>query len=138
MRKFLIQSLVGSGLALSAFTLGAQQYNPQQYPPQGNYNRPDRENGRNFLLNRVRTDLDMAQSSAFGQDRWKLRRAKESLNDFQARLNSGDYDRRGLDVAIANVQQVVDSNRLPYRMQRNLSDDVNRLRTMQYRMSGGL
>src|SRR5689334_9745789 len=96
MRKFLIQSLVGSGLALSAFTLGAQQYNPQQYPPQGNYNRPDRENGRNFLLNRVRTDLDMAQSSAYGQDRWKLRRAKESLNDFQARLNSGDFDRRGL------------------------------------------
>src|SRR3954469_14114395 len=110
MRKFLMQSLVGSGLVLGAATLGAQQYSPQQYPPHGdysqNYNRPDPERGRNFMLNRVRTDLDMAQSRAYGPDRWRIARAKESLSNFQARLNSGDYDRRDLDFAISSVQRI--------------------------------
>jgi hypothetical protein len=138
MRKILIQSLVGSGLAFGALTLGAQQYNPQQYPPQGDYQRydrgGDRDHDRNMLLNRVRSDLDRAQTRAVAGDRWQIARAKDTLGDFQSRLNSGQVDRRELHAAIDNVQRVVDANRLPYRLQQNLSDDLNRLRDMQYRL----
>jgi hypothetical protein len=138
MRKMLLRSLVGSGLAFGALTLGAQQYNPQQYPPQGDYQRYDRGfdrvQYRNDLLNRVRSDLDQAQSRAFGGDRWRISRAKDTLGDFQSRMNSGQLDRRQLDVAIDSVQHVVDDNRLPYRVQQNLSNDLNRLRDMQHRL----
>lgn len=138
MRTILIQSLVGSGLVFSAMTLGAQQYNPQQYPPQGDYQRQDRgidrEHDRNMLLNRVRTDLDVAQNRAYGGDRWRITRAKNSLNEFQSDMNSGHYDRRALDVAINTMQQVVDGNNLPYRVKQDLSGDVNRLRDLQYRL----
>ena len=141
MRQLWIRSLVGSGLLLGALTLNAQNY-PQQYQPRGDYNRYDqgREGWRNMMLNRVRSDLDNAQSRAipFGGDRWRLARAKQALNDFQSRLNSGDYDRRPLDMAINNMQVVVDNNRLPYRFQQSLSNDVNRLRDLQSRLEGGL
>src|SRR5215468_4465234 len=136
MRQILIKSLVGSGLALGAMTLGAQQYYPQQYPPRSDYDRSDRLNDRNTLINRVRDDLNYAQYRAFGGDRWRIARAKDSLNEFQSRMNSGDYDRRNLDMAINTVQRVVDNNNLPFRVQQNLSNDVNRLRDLQYRMGG--
>jgi hypothetical protein len=42
-------------------------------------------------------------------------------------------DRRALDTAINTMQQVVDGNTLPYRIQQNLSSDLGRLRNMQYR-----
>jgi hypothetical protein len=141
MRQLWIRSLVGSGLLLGALTLNAQYY-PQQYQPRSDYSRYDqqREGWRNMMLNRVRSDLDNAQSRTipFSGDRWRITRAKEALNDFQARLNSGDYDRRQLDMAINNMQRVVDSNRLPYRYQQSLSSDVNRLRDLQSRLEGGL
>jgi hypothetical protein len=133
MRK-IFQSLVGSGLMLGGLTLSAQQYNPQQYPPQGDYRQFDRDHDRNMLLNRVRTDLDTAQSRAYGGDRWRIQRAKNSLNEFQSDLNSGHIDRRALDVAIDTMQRVVDGNGLPSRVQQNLSNDVSRLRDMQYRL----
>jgi len=136
MRQILLKSLVGSGLALGAMTLGAQQYNPQQYPPRSDYDRSDRLNGRNMLINRVRDDLTYAQSRAFGGDRWRIARAKDSLNDLQSRLNSGDVNRRDLDMAINSMQRVVDNNNLPYRVQQNLSNDVSRLRELQYRIGG--
>jgi hypothetical protein len=133
---------VGSGLVFGALTLGAQQYNPPQYQPRSNfdrYDRTDRNSDRNMLINRVRTDLDNAQSHTvpFTGDRVRIARARESLSDFQARLNSGAIDRRGLDMAISNIQRVVDDNRLPYRWQQFLSNDVNRLRELENRLNGG-
>jgi hypothetical protein len=136
MRKMFLRSLVGSGLALGALTLGAQQYNPQQYPPQSERRWDDRQYDRNMLLNRVRNDLDRAQDRAYGGDRWRIARAKDTLGDLQARMNSGEIDRRQLAVAVDSVQRVVDYNRLPYRMQQNLNDDLSRLRDMQYRLGG--
>jgi hypothetical protein len=118
---------------LSGLTLGAQQYNPQQYPTQGDY-QYDRDHDRNMLLNRVRTDLDAAQYRAYAGDRWRIARAKNSINEFQSDLNAGHVDRRALDVAIDTMQRVVDSNSLPYRLQQNLSSDLSRLRNMQYRL----
>jgi hypothetical protein len=136
---------VGSGLVLGALTLGAQQYYPQQYQPQRDdrYDRDrdrDRDFDRNILLNRVRTDLDNAQAHTipFTSDRWRIARAKESVIEFQQRLNTGDYARRELDTAISNMQRVVDANRLPDRWQQFLSNDVNRLREMENRLDGGL
>jgi hypothetical protein len=134
MSKILIKSLVGSSLLLGGMTLRAQQYNPQQYPPQGDYQRQDRDRGfdrdhdRNMQLNRVRPDLDVAQSRAYGGDRWRIARAKSSINEFQSDMNAGHYDRRALDVAIDTMQRLVDGNGLPYRSQQNLSNDLTRLR----------
>jgi len=140
MRKTLIKSLVGSGLVLGAMTLGAQQYNPQQYPPQGDYQRYDRGDFnrgeyRNTLINRVKSDLNWAQSRAYGDDRWRISLAINMLNDFQSRMNSGNVDRRELDMTIDHVQRVLDNNQLPFRVQQNLSSDVNRLRDLSYRLS---
>jgi hypothetical protein len=140
MRSILIKSLVGSGLAFGALTLGAQQYYPQQYPPRGDYQRTDRDVNRiqfrNSLLNQIRSDLDRAQTRAYGGDRWRISRAKDSLNEFQSDMNSGHIDHRALDVAINTMQRVVDGNSLPYRVKQDLSNDVNRLRDMQYRIGG--
>jgi hypothetical protein len=136
MRQILIKSLVGSGLALSALTLGAQQYSPQQYPPRSDYYRSDRDFDRNTLINRVRDDLNFAQSRAYWGDRWRIMRAKNLLNEFQSSMNSGDYDRRNLDMAINTMQRLVDNNNLPSRVEQSLSNDVNRLRDLQYRMGG--
>jgi len=124
-------------LALGALSLSAQQYNPQQYQPRGDYQRSDREYDRNILLNRVRTDLDYAQSRAYGGDRWRIARAKNSISDFQTQMNSGNADRRDLDMAINTMQRVVDDNALPSRLQQNLSNDVSRLRDLQFRINGG-
>ena len=137
MRNLLIKSLVGSGLLLGGLTLGAQQYYPQQYPPQGDYQRYDRGRGeyRNEVLNRVKTDLNWAQSRAYGDDRWRITRAINMLNNFQSRMNSGNIERWQLDRTIDYVQRVLDNNRLPDRMQQNLSNDVNRLRDLSYRLS---
>ena len=137
MRNLLIKSLVGSGLLLGGFTLGAQQYNPQQYPPQGDYQRYDRSHGayRNELLSRVKSDLNWAQSRANGDDRWRITRAIDMLNNFQSRMNSGTIDRVQLDRTIDHVQRVLSDNRLPSRVQQNLSNDVNRLRDLSYRLS---
>src|ERR1044071_6922025 len=129
MRKILIKSLVGSGLVLGAMTLGAQTGYSQQYPPQGDYQRYDRGDFhrgeyRNELINRVRNDLTWARSRAYGQDRWQITRAINMLNDFQSRMNSGTIDRVALNQTIDHVQRVLDHNRLPVRMQQNLSNDV--------------
>jgi len=139
MRRFLMKSLVGSGLVLGALTLNAQQYNPQQYPPRSDYSRYDRDNWRSMLVSRVRSDLDDAQSRTipFSGDRWRIARAKESLGEFQRDMNSGNYDRGALDRAIMATQRVVDAGRLPYRSQERLRDDVNRLRNMQSRLDNG-
>ena len=136
MRKILLRSLVGSGLAFGALTLGAQQYNPQQYPPQTTRRWADREYDRNLLLNRVCNDLDRAQAQAYGGDRWRIARAKDTLGNFQSQMNSGQLDRRELATAIDHVQRVVDNNSLSYRMQQSLNDDLNRLRDMHYRLGG--
>jgi hypothetical protein len=128
---------VGSGLLFGGLTLSAQQYNPQQYPPQGDYRQDrdfDRDHARNMLLNRVRSDLDTAQSRAMGGDRWRINRAKNSIDEFQNDMNSGHVDRRALDVAINTMQGVVDGNNLPYRVQQNLSNDLGWLRDLQYRL----
>ena len=139
MRKLLMKSLVGSGLVLSTLTLGGPAYS-QQYQPRNDYNRSERTEQRNAFLNRVRADLDSAQAHTvpFSGDRWKIARAKESVGEFQRDMNSGNYDRQALDRAISAMQRVVDSNRLPYRWQQNLNEDVNRLRNMQNRLEGGL
>jgi hypothetical protein len=138
MRRHLMKALVGSGLVFGALTLGAQQYYPQQYQPRGEYQRSDRFEERNWLLNRVRTDLDNAESHTipFTGDRWRIDRAKDSVNEFQRDLNNGHYDRAALDRAIDSMQRVVDGNRLPYRWQQALNGDMNRLRDLQSRMEG--
>ena len=137
MRKILIQSLVGTGLTFGALTLGAQQTSPQPYQPQ-NYQRydraADRDHYRNELLNRVRSDLNYAQTRAYGGDKWRIARAKDTLGQFQSRMNSGQMDRRELSMTIDSVQRVVDNNRLPQRVQQNLNNDLSRLRDMQYRI----
>jgi hypothetical protein len=108
MRRHLMKALVGSGLVFGALTLGAQQY-PQQYQPRSDYQRSDRYEERNEFLNRVRTDLDSAESHAipFTGDRWRIDRAKDSVTEFQRDLNNGHYDRAALDRALDSMQRVV-------------------------------
>jgi hypothetical protein len=133
-----MKALVGSGLVFGALTLGAQQY-PQQYQPRSDYyQRSDRYEERNEMLNRVRTDLDNAEAHTipFTGDRWRIDRAKDSMNEFQRDLNNGHYDRAALDRTIDSMQRVVDGNRLPYRWQQALNSDTNRLRDLQSRLEG--
>jgi hypothetical protein len=91
-------------------------------------------------LNRVRADLDDAQAHTipFTGDRWQITRAKESVTEFQQSLNSGTLRRDKLDQAIVSMQRVVDRNRLPYRYQQSLVNDMNRLRDLGSRLNGSL
>ena len=134
MSRHLMKALVGSSLMFGALTLGAQQYQPRS----DYYYRSDRGEDRNWMLNRVRTDLDNAADHTipFTRDRWQINRAKDSVSEFQRDMSNGHYDRAALDRAIDSMQRVVDGNRLPYRWQQKLNDDTNRLRELQNRLEG--
>ena len=133
MSRHLMKALVGSSLMFGALTLGAQQYQPRS-----DYYRYDRGEDRNWMLNRVRTDLDSAADHTipFTRDRWQINRARDSVSEFQRDMSYGHYDRAALDRAIESMQRVVDGNRLPYRWQQTLTDDTNRLKELQIRLEG--
>lgn len=130
MRRLLITALAGSGLFLTGLTASAQ------YAPRDEYRYQTRDDGAR-LLDRVRADLDRAEAATlpFTGDRARVVRAQQEVSEFQRRLDAGDYDRRGLDEAIANVQSVMDANHvMSDRTRDDLAADTSRLRELRLRL----
>ena len=122
MRNFLLKTVGGLGLLLLSNITAAAQY-PARYE----YRHEERARRGNILLDRLRADLDRADSSLSG-DHWRVARAREALDQFQAQWNSGNYDRVQLNRVIASAQRVADRNDLPGASRRLLFDDIRQMR----------
>jgi hypothetical protein len=94
-----------------------------------------RENWRERFFERVRDDIEHAQSISFpfGNDQYRLAKTKQELNELQAGMDSGRYDPRDLDDVIGALARVVQDNRLGLRDREILTDDLNRLREFRAR-----
>jgi hypothetical protein len=94
-----------------------------------------RENWRDRFFERVRDDIEHAQSISFpfGNDQYRLVKTKQELNELQAGMASGRYDERDLDDVIGALARVVQDNRLGFRDREILTDDLNRLREFRAR-----
>jgi hypothetical protein len=108
-------------LAGSAFLLLAVSANAQH-----NY-----RNGGG-ILERVRADLDRAESHSYGNggDRKRFNNVRQELNDFRRSGNPHE-----LNEAISKLQKVVNDNRLAPRDRDILADDLYRMR--EFRAGNG-
>jgi hypothetical protein len=125
MKGLLAKSILGASLLLPSMMARAQYLGDQTYS----------ESRTHTLFDRVRSDFDRAEVNADptrGEaDRFDL--AQQRLNAFQRAWQTGQNDYRDLDDLIAAVQRVVSTNRLAFRDERNLRDDLNRMRDFQAR-----
>ena|SRR5947209_1205365 len=129
--RSLVKALAGSCLLLFTLTAANAQY------PRGENRYQDRDDYRDQsrLFDRIRSDLDRAESNtfAFTGDRLRIARAREEVNEFQRSWEVGNYDWRQLNDATQAMQRVVDSNRLSDRNRDSLADDLSRMRELQSR-----
>lgn len=89
------------------------------------------------LLDRVRRDVDRAESESFrmagGGDHKRFNKVREELGEFEGKLASGRFDKHELDDTIKNLQRVVNDNRLEYRYRDVLARDLAELREFRGR-----
>jgi hypothetical protein len=135
MKHLLTKTIAGSALSLFSFGAYAQQY-PPRYGEDRYYS--DRRD-RNMFAERVQSDLDRAESTAYpsSSDASRIARARDDMSDFQRKMDVGTYDSRALTEAIVSLQRIVDNNRLYERTRESLVDDLNRLRDMRERYESG-
>ena len=140
MRQLLVRALVGSALLMGAVAANAQVYGRGSYENGRFYgefgrDRDDRYNNGGGLFDRVRSDLDRAESTAYsnGGDRRRFNKVREELSEFQAKYANGRLDKHELDETISALQRVVNDNRLQYRDRDVLQDDLYRLRDFRAR-----
>ena len=140
MRRLLGKALLGCGLLMGGVAANAQVYgrggydNGRVYGEFGRYpdDRYDRGGG---LFDRVRADLDRAESTYYtsGGDHRRFNKVREELSEFQGKWANGRFDRHELDDVIGTLQRVVNDNRLSYRDRDVLQDDLYRLRDFRAR-----
>ena len=128
MRQLLLKSAIGSSLLFFGLSASAQ------YPPRAGdvyYDRGSGDHAR--LFDRIRVDLDSAESSAssFNGDMDRIIGVRDQVGVFQRRLDSGDFDERELTSAIVSLQRVLDNNPLYDRTRDNLVMDLTRLRDLR-------
>jgi len=123
MRRLLLGSLVGASL----LTLCA---NAQYGPPPGPSRYYERGENRGSLFNRVRADLDRAESNSYsyGGDRHRFNKVREELAEFQRSGNPHE-----LNDAIGSLQKVVNDNRMPVRDRDMLISDLSAMREFRAR-----
>jgi hypothetical protein len=125
MRGLLVKSILGASLLLPSLVARPQYLGDQSYSESRTYT----------LFDRVRSDLNRAEVNADptrGEaDRFDI--AQQRVNAFQRAWQAGQYDYRDLDDVIAAVQRVVSTNHLTLRDERNLRDDIVRMRDLQAR-----
>lgn len=143
MRAFLATAMVGGALMAGGLAANAQVYGGGYYDRgrfygdvgRGDRYRDDRDYRGGGLFDRVRGDLDRAESHFYGSggDRRRFNKVREELGEFQGKWASGRFDRHELDDAIGALHRVVNDNRLDYRDRDVLQDDLFRLRDFRAR-----
>ena len=128
MKRLLFGAAMCSGLLMFGLTAFAQDHDR------------DRDHGEDrfyggHLFERVRGDLDRVQDETFPmtEDRERVHRAKEQLNDLQRGLENHNYDPHKLSEVIETMQWVVNNNHLRPQDKDALSDDLARLREFRER-----
>ncbi len=118
-------ALASSALLVFAVAANAQY---QRGPRYGD--RDDYRNRGGGIVERVRADVDRAESHSYanGGDRKRFGRVREELNDFQRSGNPHE-----LNEAISRLQKVVNENRLAPRDRDMLADDLYSLRDFRAR-----
>jgi hypothetical protein len=135
MRNLLMTALAGSGLLLCSLTATAQDRDRDRddyYNHQNGYYQQD--GGEHvWLFNRLRSDLDRASTNEVpgSGDRMRIDRARHELNELQAKVSSGNYDRRDIQEAASAVDRVMDNNHMPDWARNRLSDDLGRLQNFR-------
>src|SRR5947207_4190301 len=112
MKQLLMKVVAGAGILFCGFTANAQ-YQPQyQYPDR--YERRYDIQDHSRLFDRIRADLDRASVSIWTGpgDHFRLKAAREQLNDLQNLVASGNFDEQELNQAVIALRRVVDNNRL--------------------------
>jgi hypothetical protein len=98
---------------------------------------PERRDMGPALLDRVRRDVDRAESESYrmasGGDHKRFNKLREELGEFEGKLASGRFDKHELDDTIKNLQRVVNDNRLEYRDRDVLARDLAELREFRGR-----
>lgn len=133
----LMPAFAMAGLLLMGMGLTANA----QYQPRGGPRYYDRDYDRSGehprFLDRVRADLDRAESSTFPftGDRYRIARARTELNEFQRSMDAGYYNRQELNDSILAVQRVLDSSFTLSDYDRNLLiEDVSRMQNYRARL----
>jgi hypothetical protein len=93
------------------------------------------EGWRPHIFMHVRTDLEHVWSAvrASDQERRRLERTKEELNQMQADLDKGRWDNGILNDAIDSIRKSSNDERLAERDRAVLADDLARLKEFQDR-----
>jgi hypothetical protein len=93
------------------------------------------EGWRPHIFMHVRTDLEHVWSAvrASDQERRRLERTKEELNQMQADLDTGRWDNGILNDAIDSIRKSSNDERLVERDRAVLADDLARLKEFQDR-----
>ena len=93
------------------------------------------EGWRPHIFMHVRTDLEHVWSAvrASDQERRRLERTKEELNQMQADLDKGRWDNGILNDAIYSIRKSSNDERLVERDRAVLADDLARLKEFQDR-----
>ena len=140
MRRLLFRSIGCSSLLVLGLmpTLQAQTYPPRYeqrfdrgYTRYDGFDRGYNRGASPRMFDRIRVDLDRAQSYAVGGDRFRISRARGQVADVQNAWSAGNFDRRELRQAIVAMEQVIARNRLSEFDRERLRADVYRLQELR-------
>lgn len=138
MRHHFLKSLASSSLLLFAMTAGAQDRDRDR--DEDRYHQGARDEGwwRGHMFQRVREDLDHAQSATppLSGDEYRLVKVKQELNELQNKYEAHGYDQPEMDDVISALARVVTDNHLSGRDRDMLNDDLNRLRSFREHHEG--
>lgn len=132
-------ALFGCSLVVMGAAANAQTY-PQTYPQrdQGYQERTYDNDQQNLnpgsVAHQVMADLNQTLNSGYlnRNQRAVLAQAAEDLRDFDRTFDqTGTFDRRELNEAIARIQSVANSGRLGEEQRAMLMDDANHLRNLR-------
>ena len=133
MKRLLLSSVAGAGLALFSLTAVAQDRDRDRDNDSYRSERDARFNDQHWrgrLFEDVRQDVEHVQSATWpgGGDEYRLSATINQLNQLQAKLADHVYDESQLDQVIDSLGRVASYNRMAPRDRDILSDDVSRLR----------
>jgi len=117
-------------MLFSALLMGLVAAAQAQYGPPGGPYRPDRVSA---LIEKVSLDLNRGynQWHLSNGDQMRLNKAEERLCEFSRDWYQAKFNKGALDVAISDVQHILDKNHLYGRERDALWNDVERLRNMR-------
>ena len=129
MKRFFIGTTVVSGLLFAIVPAFCQDHDRDRDRDSYYSQNRDENFWKGRLFDRIRDDIDRAQSNTptFSSDEFRLARVKQELNELQRDASTGRFENKDLDDVMNALHRVVADNRMPERDRKLLSDDLDRL-----------